>query len=152
MNKKSLKHESTTPKKVVKKTAVKKVAAKRTVSRKTAANKPGEAVKKAAPAASTRKKAVAAAPAKTTTTTTTVIAKIDVGYGNRLFIRGNGPDLNWDRGLEMENITHNEWSITANEIQEDIEVKFLINDRVWSLGDNLVLQAGEKLVFEPNFS
>ncbi len=150
MNKKPLKHEPTATKKVVKKTAAKKSASKKTVAKKSAAAKPVKVAKKTAKVSRTRKKVVAktvkAAPA------TTIVAKIDVGFGNQLFIRGNGADLNWDRGIELDNTAPNEWRLTSGEIQDDIECKFLINDRVWSSGDNLTLKAGGELVFEPTFS
>jgi hypothetical protein len=38
---------------------------------------------------------------KTVTTAkpvTTIEAKIDVGFGNNLFVRGEGPGLSWEKG------------------------------------------------------
>ncbi len=151
MNDKSLKNKTTTaPKKTVKKTATRKATAKKTVARKTVASKPRATTKKTAPASAKRKKTVKTAPAKMPITT--IIAKIDVGYGNQLFIRGNGANLNWDHGIAMDNVTRNEWSLSSSEIRDDIECKLLINDRVWSAGENLTLKAGKKLVVEPKFS
>ena len=136
MNNKSLKNKSTTaPKKALKKTAT----VKKTVARKPAPRKPRASTGKTAP-----KKAQAPI--------TTVIAKIDVGFGNQLFIRGNGAHLTWDRGIAMDNITNDEWKLSSSEIRDDFECKFLINDRIWSAGENLTLKAGKQLVVEPKFS
>ena len=134
MNNKSLKNKKTTaPKKAVKKT-VKKTAARKTAPRK--------------PRTSTRKTALKRAQASITT----VIAKIDVGFGNQLFIRGSGANLNWDRGIAMDNTNSDEWKLTSSEFGNDFECKFLINDRIWSAGENLTLKAGKQLVVEPKFS
>ncbi len=150
MNDKPLKKKSTTSKKVVKKPAAKKTAAKKAVTKKTATSKPRKVATKTAAVPSKMIKAVAKPSSKSPVTT--VIAKVNVGFGNQLFIRGDGSNLNWDQGIEMDNVTPDEWKLSSSEIQEDIQCKFLINDRVWSTGENIILKAGEKLVFEPKFS
>ena len=150
MNDKPLKKKSTAPEKVVKKNAARKVTAKKAVAKKTTASKLGKVTKKTAAVSGKRKKTVAKASPKAPTTT--IIAKIDVGFGNQLFIRGDGANLNWDQGMAMDNITRDEWRLSSSEIREDIQCKFLINDRLWSSGENLTLKAGEKLFFEPKFS
>src|SRR5690606_12500637 len=38
------------------------------------------------------------APAKDTV----IVAKIDVGFGNALYLRGDGPGLSWSKGVPMD--------------------------------------------------
>jgi len=82
---------------------------------------------------------------------TTIRAHVDIGWGNRLFIRGNGAGLKWEIGQEMDWSDGNwTWS-TANANGEGIEFKFLINDEVWSEGGNLVISSGESYTTTPEF-
>src|SRR5262245_59883862 len=41
--------------------------------------------------------------------TTSIRARIDVGYGNRLFIRVEGDGLNWEKGAPMECASPSTW-------------------------------------------
>lgn len=115
-----------------KKAAVKKVAVKKVAVKKTAA-------KKAA------KKAVAPK-------TTTIVAKIDVGFGNALYVRGSGAGLTWDAGTLMEcSSSGDEWIWTSTLVDAPVEFKLLINDSTWAAGENGVVTAGEQVIVEPSF-
>lgn len=66
-----------------------------------------------------------------------VVAKYDVGYGNHLYIRGEGAGLSWDTGILMKNVENDVWVWTTNEAAGDaVAFKFLINDEIWSEGDH----------------
>lgn len=147
------------------KTAVKKVAAKKVAARKTA-NKVVKkvAVEKAAAKEPVAKKAVTKTPAKKAVKkvakkavrkkapiVTTVIAKIDAGFGNELYIRGNSSGLKWDAGVAMENKSTDEWVWTSTAVTSELEFKVLLNDTVWSTGPNGVVFPGATVVFEPGF-
>ena len=69
---------------------------------------------------------------------TTVVANIDVGFGNRLFIRGNGCGLTWDKGIEMSLVNGNCWKWESKDPNNttNFEFKILLNDELWSTGDN----------------
>ena len=69
---------------------------------------------------------------------TTVLANIDVGFGNRLFIRGNGCGLTWDKGIEMSLVNGNCWKWESKDPNNttNFEFKILLNDELWSAGDN----------------
>jgi len=82
---------------------------------------------------------------------TIVVAKIDVGYGNHLFMRGDGHGLSWDRGILMTNTASDEWMLLAEGIEEDFECKVLLNDAAWSKGENIRIKAGKKSVILPEF-
>jgi hypothetical protein len=150
-------------KKAVKKVAAKKAAAKKTVTKKVVKKAPAEkAVKqivKKAPAKKTVKKAVKKtvkkAPAKKTVkkakVVTTIIAKIDAGFGNEVYIRGNDSGLAWDAGVAMKNKSADEWVWSSDAVTSELEFKVLINDKNWSAGPNGVVFPGATVVFEPAF-
>lgn len=134
------------PKKAARKAAVKKTAVKKTVAAKTVAKKTTavrKTVKKAA------RKRTAGAPESAETTT--IIAKIDAGFGNQLYLRGNGAGLTWDKGTLMENAGSDEWIWTSGDVKRELEFKVVLNDSVWSMGGNGVVFPGSTVVFEPVF-
>lgn len=145
-------------KKATKKAATKKVPAKKVVAKKTAAKKaPAKktAAKKApakkAPKKIAQKPASKKAPAKKIKLTR-IIARVDVGFGNQLYIRGENGGLDWERGIQMENVSAYEWRFTTHYPAKSIEFKFLINDELWSEGGNLTVIAGKELISSPTFS
>ncbi len=82
---------------------------------------------------------------------TRIVATIDVGYGNTLYLRGSGDGLSWDMGLPMTNTAADEWCWSVYFAQGQLEFKFLINDRVWSVGENITVNAGETSISSPRF-
>jgi outer membrane biosynthesis protein TonB len=141
-----------TKKTTTKKTTVKKAATKKTVAKKAAVKK---TVTKKTPATKVVKKATKKASAKKTAKviakkTTTIIAKCDIGFGNTLFIRGEGAGLGWEAGIAMENIDSETWTWSA-EADSTVEAKVLINDDNWAAGSNTVTEPGETVTIEPSF-
>ena len=121
-------------------------------------------VKKAAPAVKPAKPAVktktaapvaAAAPAvkpvPTKPVVTTVTAQIDIGFGNALFLRGEGAGLNWDTGLLMTCVNDHQWSVVLGESARPIVFKFLVNDLSWSAGEDYSVAAGSSVTLVPTF-
>ncbi|MEX0326827.1 MAG: hypothetical protein AB3N33_12140 [Puniceicoccaceae bacterium] len=129
-------------KKVAKKAPAKKAAAKK-VAKKAPAKK--AAVKKVA------KKAPAKKAARKQKIVTRVIAKVDAGFGNQIYIRGNSTGLTWDAGILMKNVSADEWVWESTVVTSEVEFKVLINDSVWSIGANGVVFPGATVVFEPVF-
>ena len=82
---------------------------------------------------------------------TTVEARIDVGFGNALFIRGHGPGLSWEKGVPLDCRDGSTWLWSASKGNGGIEFKLLLNDQVWSGGDNLKVASGEKIEVMPTF-
>ena len=82
--------------------------------------------------------------------TTTIEAKIDVGFGNALFLRGKGRGLNWERGVPLTCVDGKTWR-WSTEGSEGLVFKLLLNDVVWSKGEDLVVAAGETLEVAPKF-
>ena len=136
------KKATTTKKKTVAKKAVtKKAATKKVVTKKAAAPKK---------AASTKPKATK--KAKPAVSETSIIANIDVGFGNSLFIRGNGAGLSWESGTELKNISDTEWSFTTAGASDELAFKFLLNDEIWADGEDLTVAAGKTSISSPTFS
>lgn len=80
----------------------------------------------------------------------TIEAKIDVGFGNAVFVRGEGEGLSWDRGLPLECVDGSTWKWTA-EAGRAMKFKLLLNDTVWAKGDDLVAAPGQRLELAPSF-
>lgn len=107
---------------------------------------------KATKAPASPAKATATAKKSIDSTATVVVAKYDVGFGNKLFIRGEGAGLSWETGVEMKNVENDVWVWTNNDLKKGaVACKFLINDDVWSTGENLFVPAGETSTVFPNF-
>ena len=138
-------------KKPTTKRAVKKVAAKKTTKKVVAKKTPA---KKVLPKKVPTKKAVAP-KAKIPTKKvlkTSIIARVDVGFGNQLYIRGTGADLSWEKGLPLENVSSYEWAFATTEAKSNVTFKFLINDELWAEGDNVTVAEGATSISSPVFA
>lgn len=59
---------------------------------------------------------------------TRLIATSYIGIGNRLFIRGEGPGLSWDKGVPLQFVSIGKWRWETNEANGPIRFKLLKND------------------------
>ena len=150
----------TAVKKATAKKAVKKVAAKKTVATSAPATAPASApakkvvAKKVAAKKAPAAKKVAAkkvAPAKTVVKTS-IIARVDVGFGNSLYVRGEGAGLSWDKGVQLENVSPYEWAFSSTQAKGKLTFKFLINDEVWAEGEDLTVAKGGTSISSPVFA
>jgi hypothetical protein len=80
-----------------------------------------------------------------------IAAKIDVGFGNALFIRGSGAGLSWDRGQPLECVERSTWIWSTHKSAEEITFKLLINDQLWCRGDNMRAIPGVPAEVVPSF-
>lgn len=124
-------------KKPTTKKAVKKVAAKKVVAKKAPAKK----------AASPKAKI-----SSTQVVKTSIIARVDVGFGNQLYVRGAGAGLSWEKGLQLENVSAYEWAFATTKAKSDVVFKFLINDELWAEGDNIIVAKGATSISSPVFT
>ena len=104
----------------------------------------------AAPTPAPAKPAPVKSAAATSDVPVTIEAKIDVGYGNNLFVRGQGGGLSWDRGLPLQNVDSKTWRLIVP-AKDKVQFKFLINDAIWCQGEDLVAAPGKKLEVTPAF-
>ncbi len=80
-----------------------------------------------------------------------IVVKFDVGFNNSIYLRGEGSDLSWDRGIILKNIKADEWVWETNSSFTKCEFKVLINDRQYELGENHRLQCGTSFEYTPSF-
>ena len=126
-------------------------AAKKTVT-KAAPKAAAAPAKKATAAKTTTVKAAAPAPAKKSAKKVTrIVAHVDVGWGNLLYIRGEGAGLSWEQGVPMLCNNDTEWHWIAETEAGPISFKFLINDEKWALGENVTINAGDVHISDPVF-
>lgn len=82
---------------------------------------------------------------------TTIDVKIDVGFGNSLFLRGQGSGLTWDHGVPLICVDGKTWR-WSQKATDPIKFKLLLNDQVWSAGNDLTITPGERLEIAPQFA
>jgi hypothetical protein len=120
---------------------MKKITKKLPVTKK-AAKAPAK--KTAAPAK--KKPTVAAEPPATF-----ISAQIDIGFGNHLYIRGEGPGLSWDHGLAMDCTGAGLWTTAVKNVSVPFVFKVLVNDLSWSSGPDYIAKPGKSLTITPSF-
>lgn len=131
---------------------VKKIAAAKPAKKapaKVSAAKPAPASVAPKPVAVVAAPVVKAAPS--TVVTTKVVAQIDVGFGNTLYVRGEGSGLSWEKGVPLDCVADDQWSLTLAETSRPVVLKFLINDLTWSAGEDYVVQPGSSVELTPTF-
>jgi hypothetical protein len=82
---------------------------------------------------------------------TTIDVKADVGFGNSLYLRGEGSGLNWERGVPLACVDGKTWR-WSQPVKAPITFKVLLNDQVWSAGNDLKVNPGQKIEVAPAFS
>ena len=122
-------------KKTTKNTTAPKLPAKKTavVTKKTAAPTKKKAATQSEPPA------------------TFISAKIDIGFGNHLYIRGEGPGLNWEHGVAMDCVGAYLWTTAIKNAAAPVVFKLLVNDLTWSTGNDFVAEPGQSLTVNPTF-
>lgn len=129
---------------------MKKTTAKKTpIAKKASVTKaPAKKATALAAAATTRKKASGAqseAPA------TFISARVDIGFGNHLYLRGEGPGLSWDHGVAMDCVAADGWASTLKGATSPVIFKVLINDVTWCTGNDYVVEPGQSVTVTPSF-
>lgn len=72
-----------------------------------------------------------------------IIALTNVGWGNTVYVRGEGAGLHWDSGTPLCCTGDNLWVFTHPAIDPPSAFKFLRNDTTWALGENHVASGQE---------
>lgn len=93
--------------------------------------------------------------AKTSSTRTTkkdltVLARVDVGFGNALYVRGEGAGLSWEQGQPLACVDGKTWKWTTS-ATGPVTFKLLVNDCTWAQGPDLRALPGETLEVTPAF-
>lgn len=82
---------------------------------------------------------------------TVITAKIDVGFGNTLFLRGDGPGLSWNKGVALVCADDAAWTISLANAVRPVVFKFLLNDETWSRGEDFTAAPGTTAEVSPTF-
>lgn len=143
-------------KKTTKKASAAAVPAKKTIASAKKAAAPAKAValtetKPAAPAKKMPAPAKKRSVISSEPPATFISAKIDIGFGNHLYIRGEGPGLSWDRGLAMDCVGAGLWTITVKQAAVPVVFKLLVNDLTWSEGADFLAEPGQSITIIPAF-
>lgn len=68
-----------------------------------------------------------------------------------LYLRGEGPGLDWTRGTKLKAQEADEWIWETDEPFQTGEFKVLINDKTYELGSNHRLYPGASIRINPKF-
>jgi hypothetical protein len=94
---------------------------------------------------------VAVPPVQRKPVVTTISARINIGFGNILTIRGEGAGLSWDAGVPMTCLADDLWQIKLGESARGFVFKVLVNDLTWNTGPDYTLASGASLTVTPEF-
>src|SRR5262249_55419444 len=53
-----------------------------------------------------------------------------IGIGNRLFIRGSGPGLSWEKGVPLQFVSIGKWRWETNDASAPVQFKLYKNDDI----------------------
>jgi hypothetical protein len=101
--------------------------------------------------ASSASKSTPSAAKATSGALTTIEVKIDVGFGNAVFLRGQGSGLTWEHGVPLACVDGGTWRWSQT-VAAPVTFKVLLNDKVWSAGNDLVVTPGQKVQVSPKFA
>jgi hypothetical protein len=73
--------------------------------------------------------------------------------GNKLFIRGDGPGMGWEKekGIELHYAGNDTWTFKIAASFEKFEYKILLNNEQWETTNNHKLEYGKKEEITPQF-
>jgi hypothetical protein len=106
---------------------------------------------KAVSTAPSTPKAASSAPKSASGAVTTIDVKVDVGFGNAVYLRGQGSGLTWEHGVPLACVDGGTWRWSQS-VSSPVTFKVLINDQVWAAGNDLVVAPGQKLEVAPRFA
>ncbi|MDR0755481.1 MAG: hypothetical protein LBE99_01010 [Puniceicoccales bacterium] len=75
----------------------------------------------------------------------------NIGWGNVLFIRGEGAPLSWEKGIALKNLDIDQWCWECA-LRKPITFKLLINDVQWCDGENYTLTPKQSITITPTFT
>ncbi len=82
---------------------------------------------------------------------TTISAHVDIGFGNTLYMRGEGNGLSWNAGVAMQCVADDLWQIKLGASPGGHIFKFLVNDLTWNVGPDHKIASGAAITIKPEF-
>jgi len=74
---------------------------------------------------------------------TRLLATAYIGIGNKLFIRGDGPGLSWDKGVPMQFVSIGKWGWATHDATGPVTCKLYKNDETAALSGEVTLEPGK---------
>ena len=74
---------------------------------------------------------------------TRLLATAYIGIGNKLFIRGDGPGLSWDKGVPMQFVSIGKWGWASHDVTAPVACKLYKNDETAALSGEISLAPGK---------
>ena len=109
-----------------------------------AATEQGNGSSEAAAAASTESAEVSPPEASVSSDgATRLLVTAYIGIGNKLFIRGDGPGLSWDKGVPMQFVSIGKWGWASNDVTMPVACKLYKNDETAALSGEIFLEPGK---------
>lgn len=75
-----------------------------------------------------------------------------VGVSNRLFLRGEGGGLSWEKGIPLEVVGIGRWRWLEPSLDEPIKAQVYLNDEEVSQGDIITAEPGKVALLKPIFA
>ncbi|MBE2212514.1 MAG: hypothetical protein IAE82_01480 [Opitutaceae bacterium] len=82
---------------------------------------------------------------------TSLVATAYIGIGNKLYLRGDGPGLSWERGVPMQFLAIGKWGWTTTDAAVPVTCRVYRNDDTPMLEENIVIDPGTKSEITPKF-
>lgn len=80
-----------------------------------------------------------------------LIAVVNVGIGNTLFVRGDGPGLSWTEGVPMKFLEIGKWEWSIDNTDEAAVIQIFKNDEISAFGEEINVGLGERVEVYPKF-
>ncbi len=71
---------------------------------------------------------------------TRLVVSAFIGISNKLYVRGEGPGLSWDKGIPMELVGIGKWEWKTYEAVTTVRCKILINDEQWTDAEDFSIE------------
>lgn len=82
-------------------------------------------------------------PAASSDGATRLLATAYIGIGNKLYIRGDGPGLNWEKGVPMQFVSIGKWGWASHDATAPVRAKLYKNDETAALSGEVILEPGK---------
>ena len=82
---------------------------------------------------------------------TRVVVHALIGIGNKPYLRGKGPGLNWERGVPMDFVEIGKWEWKTMRANEAVEFQLWLNDEKPCEGDSISVEPGATATLSPRF-
>lgn len=119
--------------------------------KRTSSGPPAKETASEAPAPEPQKELFAASSEPASGTGTEVFIHAMIGISNRLYLRGDGPHLSWEKGEVLSPVGIGEYRKTFSGLEEPIQLALLLNDEVWSAEGRFTIEPGKKTELHASF-